>query len=57
MQYEEGTLNQDGVARFRGMIDCRNSGKQGFSLRILPRHKDLVEPYEPGMVLWEATAN
>ena len=57
MQYEEGTLNEERVARFTGTIDCLNSGKQGFSLRILPRHKDLVEAYEPGMILWESTAN
>ncbi len=57
MRYEEGTLSPDRTARFKGTIDCRNSGKQGFSLRILPRHRDLVESYEPGMVLWEATAN
>lgn len=57
MHYKEGSLTQDGIARFDGSLDCRNSGKQGFSLRILPHHKDLVEPYEPGMVLWEMMAN
>ena len=57
MRYEEGTLNPDRVARFKGIIDCRNSGKQGFSLRILPHHQDLVEPYEPGMILWETSVN
>ncbi|MEJ5259061.1 MAG: alpha-glucan family phosphorylase [Anaerohalosphaeraceae bacterium] len=55
MQYEEGSLNPDRIARFKGTIDCRNSGKQGFCLRIIPRHQDLVEPYEPGMVLWESS--
>jgi len=54
MEYEEGSLNPDRIARFRGTIVCHSSGKQGFCLRILPRHQDLIEPYEPGMVLWES---
>lgn len=38
---------------FVGSIPCRTSGQHGFALRILPKHSDLIEPYEPGMILWE----
>ncbi len=55
MQFVEGSLNESHVASFTGSIPCRTSGKHGFSLRILPRHKDLVEPYEQGMILWESS--
>jgi len=53
MQYVENSLNPDGIATFAGILPCRISGQQGFSLRIVPRHEDLVEPYESGMILWE----
>lgn len=55
MRFVEGSLNENKEATFSGSIPCHASGKHGFSLRILPRHKDLVEPYEQGMVLWEGT--
>ena len=54
MQFVEGSLSENKVAAFSGTISCHASGKHGFSLRILPRHKDLVEPYEQGMILWES---
>jgi len=53
MQYVENSLNPDGVATFAGELPCRVSGQQGFSLRIVPNHPDLAEPYESGMILWE----
>ena len=55
MRFVEGSLDENKVASFTGLIPCRTSGKHGFSLRILPRHKDLVEPYEQGMILWESS--
>jgi starch phosphorylase len=42
----------DGVYTFAGGIQCLNSGRFGFAVRVLPRHKDLVHPYEPGLILW-----
>ncbi|NJO76882.1 MAG: glycosyltransferase family 1 protein [Leptolyngbyaceae cyanobacterium RM1_406_9] len=33
-------------------ISYTNSGLQGLSLRVLPRHDYLSSPYEPGLVLW-----
>ena len=37
---------------FVGAIPCRASGLHGYALRILPRHEDLSNPYEPGLILW-----
>lgn len=54
MRFKEGSLNEQKVAYFEGSFQCRMSGKHGFALRILPRHKDLSEPYETGLILWES---
>jgi starch phosphorylase len=37
---------------FSGTIPCRSSGQHGFAVRVLPRHGDLGNPYEPGLVTW-----
>jgi starch phosphorylase len=52
MQYQ-GNGEVAELYAFAGEIPCRTSGRQGFALRILPTHADLVEPYEPGLILWE----
>ena len=41
-----------GVHRFSGSIECRLCGRQGFLVRVLPRHNDLGPIYEAGMLLW-----
>jgi len=52
-----GNGDNNGTCTFQGKIPCTVSGQHGFALRILPRHDDLVEQFEPGMILWEKTAN
>lgn len=37
---------------FTGRLVCRSSGQHGYSVRILPRHRDLSNPFEPGLVCW-----
>ncbi|MGH7177437.1 MAG: alpha-glucan family phosphorylase [Tepidisphaeraceae bacterium] len=37
---------------YTGRVDCRTSGRQGFALRIVPGTKDLVTPFEPGLITW-----
>ncbi len=37
---------------FTGRLDCRSSGRQGYSLRIVPGNQDLATPFEPGLILW-----
>ena len=37
---------------FLGVISCHTSGRYGYTLRVLPHHEDLSNPYEPGLILW-----
>ncbi len=37
---------------FTGTVECRTSGRQGFSVRVLPGHPDLATPFEPGLITW-----
>jgi starch phosphorylase len=54
MDYKE-TTGQDGEHWFVGSMFCRETGRQGVAVRVLPRNVDLVNPYEPGLILWETT--
>jgi len=42
----------DGVHLYSGTIPCRSSGMHGYALRILPRHKDLISPFQAGLIVW-----
>jgi starch phosphorylase len=37
---------------YQGSIPCRASGQHGFAVRVLPRHKDLGNPFETGLIVW-----
>ena len=37
---------------FQGKIRCNSSGHYGYTVRVLPRHANLGNPYEPGLVCW-----
>ena len=37
-----------------GTIACTASGQYGFTVRVLPRHPDLPNSYETGLVCWGA---
>ena len=52
MDYKE-TSGQDGEHWFVGLMPCETAGQQGLAVRILPRHPDMVNPYELGLILWE----
>ncbi|MHC4482575.1 MAG: alpha-glucan family phosphorylase [Planctomycetota bacterium] len=54
MAHEEKT-GQDGKHWFAGLMPCRKTGQHGLAVRVLPRHADLVDPYEPSLILWETT--
>ncbi len=43
----------DGRHRFRGALKVDNSGRHGFAVRILPGHKDMAKPFEPGLIFWD----
>ncbi|MBN2589959.1 MAG: alpha-glucan family phosphorylase [Sedimentisphaerales bacterium] len=46
---------QNGEYWFTGSMECKATGQHGVSIRILPKHPDLVNPYEMGLILWEAS--
>ncbi len=52
MDYKE-TSGQDGEHWFSGTMPCTKTGKHGVAVRVLPRHADLVNPYDLGLILWE----
>jgi starch phosphorylase len=42
----------DRVTTFAGSLPCGASGQFGFGVRVLPRHANLANPFEPGLVTW-----
>jgi starch phosphorylase len=46
------TGSQGGAHEYAVEISCDSTGQQGYAVRILPRHDDLVHPYIPGLVRW-----
>jgi hypothetical protein len=36
----------------RRRISFRSSGLYGYAVRVLLRHPDLANPFEPGLVVW-----
>jgi starch phosphorylase len=47
------TSGRNGEHWFVGLMTCRKTGQHGFAVRVLPRHIDLADPYELGLILWE----
>ncbi|MFC1737813.1 alpha-glucan family phosphorylase [Planctomycetota bacterium] len=41
---------------FEGTLACKQSGRQGLTVRVLPKHPDLIG-HEQGMILWESMAS
>jgi starch phosphorylase len=54
MEYQSDD-DQSDATLFAGNVICRTSGQHGFAIRILPKHEDMVEDYEPGMITWETS--
>jgi glycogen phosphorylase len=40
------------TALFSAQVGCDRTGRQGYTVRILPRHHALVHPFLPGLVKW-----
>ena len=40
------------AAMYCAQVTCDRTGRQGFTVRILPKHPTLVHPFIPGMVKW-----
>jgi len=52
MKHVEGGSAQ--VYHFVGDVPAHGSGQHGFTVRVMPHHPDLVNPYEMGLVVWSS---
>jgi starch phosphorylase len=43
---------RDGVTEYAAEIRCSDSGRQGYTVRVLPRHLHLVHPFIPHLIRW-----
>jgi starch phosphorylase len=50
---EMKAIGQDGNAyRYQVKVECDDTGMQGHTVRILPKHDALVHPYRCGFIKW-----
>jgi hypothetical protein len=54
MDFEQNS-EQEGEHWFVGSMPCETTGQHGVAVRVLPKHDDLSNPYEMGLILWETT--
>ena len=40
------------AALYCAKVACDRTGRQGYTVRILPKHESLVHPFLPGLVKW-----
>jgi starch phosphorylase len=33
-------------------VSCHQSGLHGYTVRVLPHHRDLLSPFVPGLIAW-----
>ncbi|MBA4310534.1 MAG: alpha-glucan phosphorylase [Chlorobiaceae bacterium] len=52
MKLKSKSNSEDGMLKFSGAIPCLTSGMQGFTIRILPKHKLMVHHFELGRIYW-----
>lgn len=52
MDYDKAA-DEQGEHWFTGLMSCKKTGQHGVAVRVLPRHADLVNPHELGLILWE----
>jgi starch phosphorylase len=45
-------MHEGSAWTFSGRISCRSSGQYGFAVRVLPKHADLANLFQPGLVSW-----
>lgn len=49
----EKKAGDDGGHWFSGRMACQMTGQHGVAVRVLPNHRDQVNAFEHGLVLWE----
>ncbi len=42
----------DNTHQFMGTLNCDRIGRWGYTVRLLPAHPDLVNPFDTGCILW-----
>ena len=47
-----GNVTKSGRVNFSGAISCQATGNFGFTIRVLPSHPDLVQPFETNLITW-----
>ncbi len=47
-----GDRNDDGSILYRGSLLEGDSGEYAYTVRVVPKHPDLVHPHEMGLVAW-----
>ena len=40
------------ITIYAAEVICDRTGRQGYTVRILPKHRALVHPFLPGLVRW-----
>ncbi len=53
MTQDENSTNDNTEHWFTGLMKCKQCGRQGIAVRVLPKHPDLVSPHELGLIIWE----
>jgi len=49
---ENGNRQDDGTHVYHCEVSCQVSGRQGFGVRVVPSHPDLVTPFDLTVVTW-----
>jgi glycogen phosphorylase len=52
----KGSAGQDNEHWFSGLTPCHASGRRGVAVRVVPRHPDMTNSHELGLILWESHA-
>jgi starch phosphorylase len=46
-------IGHDGsIFEYQVRIECANTGMQGHTVRLLPKHEALIHPYRTGLIKW-----
>ncbi len=52
VEMREAGSKGEGVYAFEGAIPCISSGLHGYSVRVLPKHEDLGNPFVMNLITW-----
>jgi starch phosphorylase len=53
VEMKPGTADERGHL-YKTKVRCEAAGRQGFAVRVVPSHRDLVHPYVPGLLRWNS---